>query len=106
MNNPWNVSDAFDDMFVDHIVLSSHSMQLSCDACVFPVEDVDPFTESTTTNSAKMLNVLVRYRDVNMLSSFGRPKISDCVLYDGVKWSVADVDKEQDWYRITTRSKA
>lgn len=106
MNNPWNVSGAFDDMFVDSIVLSSRTMQLSCAACVFPVEDVDPFTESTTANSAKTLNVLVRCRDVEMLSSFGRPKIGDCLTYDSSRWAVADVDREQDWYRLTARSKA
>ena len=106
MNNPWNVSQPFDDMFVDSIVLSRQTAQLSCNACVFPVEDVDPFTDSTTTNGAKMLNVLVRCSDMDMLSSFGRPKISDGLMYNGSRWAIADVDKEQDWYRLTARSKA
>ena len=106
MNNPWNKSRPFDAMFVDPVVLGLASGHLSCDACVFPVEDVDPFTESTTTNAAKSINALVRYADVHALSSTTRPKIGDSLEYGGASWAMADVQLEQNWYRITARSKA
>lgn len=107
MTNPWRESKPFDDMFVDEIQLSGTNGQLSCNACVFPIEDVDPFIESTNTTSIRQINVLVRLADLSSaLSSYGRPSIGDYIAYGDFNWSVSDVEKEQTWYKMIARSKS
>lgn len=96
MTNPWIVEEAFDDMFVDSVLLDN----ISYAACVFPVEDVDPFTESVAENNVKQINILIRCDDIA-----ARPNLGDSVLYNEKIWKVSDVEKEQNWYKISARSK-
>lgn len=94
MTNPWKVSKAFDDMFVDEISIDG----ISYNVCVFPIEDVDPFTDSANTSDIKRINVLLRLSDITT-----RPIIGDSLIYENETWAIADIVREQTWYRMTAR---
>ena len=108
MNNPWLIDDAFDVMFSETVQLNitRNGMTYSTplDACVFPIEDVDPFVDSDTDNETKRISVILRIEDVrNALND--KPQLQDTIkLIDDSVWGICEVKAEQSWYKVIARS--
>lgn len=100
--NPWNEFDAFKPMFCDIIGYINRECRTSLKAAVFPLAEIEPFSEVDIDTEIMKMNVLIDYDDWKFTN---KPMIGDTVeLSDGTKFKVASVTETQNWYDLTTRS--
>lgn len=101
-----NFDDAFAPMFDDVISLESNGIRTSVNACVFPPEDVDPFSDVDATTDLKRINILIKKPD-EASHDFNvkiQPKIGDTiVLEDNSKWNITKCSFSQSEYQIEAR---
>lgn len=106
MKNPWNNDfGAFEIMFDDAAEYAAEGCgekgTIRC--CVFPVENVDPFADVDSDSDVKRVSVLVQ--KPRWYFKQERPRVGDVVTMPcGEKYRVAEVDDEQNWWRILGRS--
>lgn len=104
MKNPWNVFEAFQPMFCDkvEIILKPDSLKYTVDACVFPMEQVDPFVEVSNESNIKLMTVLLCKK---CFPKNLKPKVGDSVLFEnGEKYNISEISDEQTWWKCVTRS--
>ena len=103
--NPFHAPKAFEPMYLDTIGYAATrdggTLRTSLNACVFPIETVDPFADSDTENEAKRIQVLIRKADWHFTTA---PQTGDEITaLPNTKYRVQDVDDELDGYRIKAR---
>lgn len=99
MTNPWNINDAFTPMFCDDVRITSSGTSHQVKACVFPIEEVDPFADSDNKSELKRLNILIQHDDWN----YGEIKVGSPVQYGSGTYKIETVDTEQSWWQIVAR---
>lgn len=99
MFDPWKVSDPFLPMFNEQVTYTHSEATIAGDACVFPIEVVDPFAEQSVENEAKRISVLLKKEGIATA-----PKVGDTLTReDSTNWSIAEVEDEQTWWKLTCR---
>lgn len=103
MNNPWSTFKPFEVMFCDSITFSarrkSNNFNIACNACVYPPEDVETFSEVDNESKIKKRKILILKSSLNVI-----PQTGDTIrLDDNSIWKVDSIDFIQDWYDIETR---
>ncbi len=102
MESPWNIEEAFEPMFDEAVEITLPDRRFTIKACVFPVEQVDPFVEEDYDNKVKLVNILIRKR---CYPDSLKPGVGDKVsLEDGTQYKICEVRTEQTWFIATARS--
>lgn len=99
--DPWDIAAPFKPMFRETVTLKHMSTSTTeiGKACVFPLETVDPFIEQSVENDAKLVSVLLLKDGIATA-----PKVGDTLtLADQSNWSIANVELEQTWWKITAK---
>jgi len=103
MKSPWDISEAFEPMFDDQIAVTRNGVRYPVKACVFPIEQVDPFVDSDYQNDVKLISALIRKRGI---PKGWKPQVGDEVqLANGEKYKASEIEDEQIWFKMTARSK-
>ena len=105
MNNPWNQIKPFEVMMTDTIVLKGSrqspttSISTIVDCCIFPVEDVEPFSEVDIDSDLETVKIVA-------LSCEYMPQVGDvAITEDDVEWKLTSVKKSLGQIDMTARSK-
>lgn len=106
MENPWIIEDAFKPMFCDVVefacVREGRKNRSSVRACVFPVEDVDPFVDSDVENNLKKIHVIVKKLSMDALGVV--PKVGDVFkMANCESYGITSVELQHWDYVITAR---
>lgn len=98
--NPWKIDAPFAPMFDESVTLVRLDQTTDTGfACVFPIEVVDPFAEQSVENEAKRISVLLKKEGIATA-----PKVGDTLTReDSTNWSIAEVEDEQTWWKLTCR---
>lgn len=92
-------------MFLDVIEISSKRKsdynKTSLNACVFPIETVEPFIDTDTQSEVKHICVVIHKSDWPFKNLMA---IGDTITeFDSTTWKITDVSLEQDDIKITAR---
>lgn len=106
--NPFNkLDESFQDLFMDTIGISCNRPngkieRTSVNSCVFPIEEVEPFSHADEDTDIKRMTILIMKKDW----TFNEPmKIGDDIILDNnTKLKVSSVDVEHSWFKIIARS--
>lgn len=92
-----NTLHAFDPFLDDKVTLVHGSQEMTIDASVFPIEDADPFLETTPDSDLQTMNVTIA-KFVGMTLEIG-----DKLKYDGKVFNVMEVSRIGDLLDLKVR---
>lgn len=106
MNSPFDIDSPYEVMFTDTVeITKANKSRGTVPCCFFPLEDVEPFTDNDTESTIKSANILIRVTDWALAFSNQKIEIGDSVKgLNGITYKIADVTKEQSWFRVYART--
>lgn len=110
MADPWNTAEPFSPMFSETVEVSGsrakgQSFRGSFSACVYPVEDEEPFADTDADSDLRHFRLLVTKMGRRGWNKPYPPQIGDQVkLKNGSKWKVSKMEDRQFWFELEARN--